>query len=126
MNEVLIRLRKVFNDSGESQTSIAKKLDVTSAYIWRILNKENISPRKTFINSVCKQFDINEDWMWNGSEPMKISPTGKLSAYVSEIVHGNDEFIRDLIEVYMELDDKSKEALKTIADKMVKKRNGRE
>ena len=128
MNETLNRIRKVFNDSGESQTSIAKKLDVTSAYIWKILNKENVSPRKPFIDSVCKQFDINEDWMWNGIEPMKISQlskNAKLSSYVSEIIHGDDEFIQDLIEVYMELDTDSKKALKIIAEKMTKKREER-
>ena len=124
MNDILMRLRKVFNDTGESQTSIAKKLDVTSAYIWKILNKENVSPRKSFIESVCKKFNINEDWMWNGVEPMKLAPKNQLSAYVAQIIHGNDDFIREVIEIYMELDDSSKEALKVIADKMVEKRKG--
>lgn len=35
---MLVRLRKIFNDSEESQTFLAQKLGVTPAYIWEILS----------------------------------------------------------------------------------------
>ena len=62
----------------------------------------------------------------------------KITSYVNEMLYINTKvvnevtnivqeyFIKDLIEVYMELDQASKDALKLIADKMAEKRNGRE
>lgn len=119
------RIKKIRKENKLTQVEFGKKIGVKgntiTGYETGLRN-----PTDAVILSICREFNINEEWLRTGKEPMKISPNGKLSAYASEIVHGNDEFIRDLIEVYMELDDKSKEALKTIADKMVKKRNGRE
>ena len=57
---------------------------------------------------------------------MKRPAEHKLSSYVSEIVTGDDDFIKDLIEVYMELDQTSKNALKEIAKRMADKRNKRD
>ena len=57
---------------------------------------------------------------------MKRPVEHKLPSYVSEIVTGDDDFIKDLIEVYMELDQTSKNALKEIAKRMADKRNKRD
>lgn len=119
------RILKVRKEAKLNQEDFAKKINLTKNYI-SLIETGNRIPSDRTISDICREFNINEEWLRIGKEPMKISSKGKLSAYVSEIVHGNDEFIQDLIEVYMELDDKSKAALKTIADKMVKKRNGRE
>lgn len=50
----------------------------------------------------------------------------KLERYLAQISKGDDTFIKDLIEVYMELDDTSKEALRKIARAMAKKYKERE
>ena len=82
------------------------------------------NPTDAVILSICREFNINEEWLRTGKGPMEFSPNGKLSTYLAEIAHGNDEFIQDLIKVYMELDDSSKEALKTIAYKMAENKKG--
>lgn len=71
MENMLIRLRKVFSESGKNQTEIAKKTNVTSAYIWKILNNDNVRPRDLFINSVCREFNVREEWLRDGTGPMK-------------------------------------------------------
>ncbi len=77
------------------------------------------NPTDAVILSICREFNINEEWLRTGKGPMEFSPN-----YLAEIAHGNDEFIQDLIKVYMELDDSSKEALKTIAYKMAENKKG--
>lgn len=57
--------------------------------------------------------------------PMYREPEERLETYLGQISKGEDEFIRDLIEVYMELDQASKDALKEIARRMADKQNGR-
>lgn len=120
---MLERLREIFKESGKSQTEIAKKTNVTSAYIWKILNKDNVKPRDLFIKKVCEEFAINEDWLRNGTPPKK--PLDKLSTYLGQIDKGNDEFIKDLIVAYMELDPDSKKALRILTEKMYENRKER-
>lgn len=86
----------------------------------------NRNPSNAVITSICREFNINEEWLRNGQGEMYKEADDKLSAYVAEIAVGNDEFIKDLITVYMELDDTSKAALKKIAYAMAEKREKRE
>lgn len=79
------------------------------------------NPTDTVIRSICREFGINEEWLRNGTGNMEISSDIKFSSYLGKISDGDDDFIRDLIEVYMELDPDSKEALKLIARKMAEK-----
>lgn len=84
------------------------------------------NPSDAVIFSICREFGINEEWLRYGTEPMKKSPKSVLASYLANIATGDDDFIQDLIEVYMELDQTSKNALKKIADNMAEKRQNRE
>lgn len=84
------------------------------------------NPSDQTIMLICREFNISEEWLRHGTGDMYIQSDDRLAMYVSEITDGDDDFIKDLIEVYMELDQASKDALKLIADKMAEKRNGRE
>lgn len=122
MKDRILRIRK---DNKLTQDSFAEKLNLSKNFVWMLEKGERIPSDRT-ISDICREFNINEDWLRNGNEPMKISPKGKLSSYVAEITHGDDYLIQDLIEIYMELDANSKETLRIIADKLVEKRKGRE
>lgn len=126
MSDVLLRIRKVFEDSGKSQTEIGKKISKTSQYVWKLLNDDSANPSDSVIKDICRELNVNEEWLRHGTGEMYIQSDDRLAMYVSEITDGDDDFIKDLIEVYMELDQASKDALKLIADKMAEKRNGRE
>lgn len=114
MNNILNRIRKVFEDSGLTQTEIGKKLDVTPQYIWKLLNNDNSRPRENIIKGICREFMINEDWLRTGKGNLFMEKNDKLTYYLSTISNGNDEFIKSLIETYMELDQPSKDLLKKI------------
>lgn len=119
------RIKKIRKEYKLTQVEFGERIGVKGN---TITNYENglRNPTDAVILSICREFNINEDWLRNGIEPMKISRDGKLSSYMSEIVTGDDDFIRDLIEVYMELDKTSKDALKEIAKRMADKQKGRE
>ncbi len=125
MKDRIKQIRKSFSDNGMTQEEFADFLGISKSNLASYETGRR-TPTDAVIGLICQKCNISEDWLRNGTLPMRISPTGKLSAYVAEIAHGNDKFINDLIEVYMELDDKSKEALRIIADKMAEKRKERE
>ena len=122
MNERIKTIRKSY---GLSQEEFGKKLKIGRSSVAKLESGEN-NPSEQTITLICREFNINEEWLRNGIEPMKIPRDGKLSSYMSEIITGDDDFIRDLIEVYMELDKDSKDALKEIAKRMADKQKGRE
>lgn len=119
------RIRILRTELGYTQEEFAKKLGLARNSIanYEIGRRE---PTNSIIVSICREFGVNEEWLRNGIEPMYLPPAGKLEGYLGQISKGDDTFIKDLIEVYMELDDSSKEALRKIASAMAKKHNERE
>lgn len=124
MDNILSRIRIVFEDSDLTQTEIGKKLDVTPQYIWKLLNNDNSRPRENIIKGICREFMINEDWLRTGKGTQYVAKDDKLTSYLSAISNGNDKFIKSLIETYMELDQPSKDLIKiifvTISEKIQK------
>ena len=124
MKDMVDRVIKIREESGDSQEKFASRLGLSRNFINQFENrKKNISDRT--ISDICKEFNISEEWLRYGTGEMKRPVEHKLPSYVSEIVTGDDDFIKDLIEVYMELDQTSKNALKEIAKRMADKRNKR-
>ena len=125
MKDMVDRVIKIREESGDSQEKFASRLGLSRNFINQFENrKKNISDRT--ISDICKEFNISEEWLRYGTGEMKRPVENKLSSYISEIVTGDDDFIKDLIEVYMELDQTSKNALKEIAKRMADKRNKRD
>lgn len=119
MIDRIIEIRK---EAGLSQGEFAERLELSRNFINQVENgKKNFSDRT--ISDICKKFGYSEEWIRNGILPKK--PPDKLSTYLGQIDKGNDEFIKDLIEAYMELDQNSKKALQILTEKMYEKRKER-
>lgn len=114
------RIKKIRKDAGLTQEQFAKRLGVKRNTV-ATYEMGRSTPIDAAITSICREFGVNEDWLRNGTEPMYLPNGDKLEGYLAKISKGNDVFIKDLIEVYMELDECSKEALKKIAEGMTKK-----
>lgn len=119
------RLKKIRKSLGLSQEKFGEKIGLKKNSLSQLENGINTITDR-IINDVCREFYINPEWLRYGTGDMTIKPNDKLSMYVSEITDSDDDFIKDLIEVYMELDQTSKDALKEIARKMAEKQNRNE
>lgn len=126
MDKTLLRIRQVFHESGKSQTDIGKMISKTSQYVWKLLNNDTIKPSDSVIKDICREFSVNEEWLRTGNGEQYFHPDDKLSTYIADIITGDDDFIKDLIFAYMELDELSKEALRKLADSMLNKRKVRD
>lgn len=118
------RIKEIREKNKLTQVEFGKRIGVKGN---TITNYENglRNPSDSVILSICREFNINENWLRNGKGPMHKDIPKKLETYLGQISKGDDEFIKDLIEVYMELDQTSKDALKEIARRMVEKQKER-
>lgn len=108
-----------------NQEKFAERIGLSRNFINQVENgKKNFSDRT--IADICREFSINEEWLRTGKGEMYQLVEDRLSAHVADIVSGDDDFIKDFIEVYMELDPDCKKALKTLAANMAKKAKERE
>lgn len=114
------RIKQIRKANKLTQVEFGERIGVKGN---TVTNYENglRNPTDAVVLSICREFNINEDWLRNGTEPMEKSRNDRLSEYLARIAKGNDEFIQDLVEVYFELDSTSREALKVVADKMADK-----
>jgi len=119
-----IKVARKSSPYGKNQATFAEFLGIPQSNLasYEIGRR---TPSDAVIQLICQKCDISEEWLRNGTPPMEKPTTDKLSTYVAQICKGDDEFIQDLIEIYMELDPDSKKALRIMADKMYEKRKER-
>lgn len=84
------------------------------------------NPTDAVILSICREFNVNEDWLRNGTGKMYKERDGSFSELLVELEDSDDDFIKSLITVYMGLDEDSKSALRKIAKGMAEKYKSRE
>lgn len=118
------RIKKIRKDKNLTQVEFGEKIGVKGN---TVTNYENglRNPTDAILHSICREFNVNEEWLRTGEGEPYIEPDDKLSVYIAKISGGSDEFIKDLIMAYMDLDETSKEALRELADGMIKAREER-
>mgnify|MGYP001855611149 FL=1 len=111
---MISRIVKIREDNNLSQEKFAEKLGLSRNFINQVENgKKNVSNRT--ISDICRLFNVNRKWLETGSGDPYVDPEEKFVSYISEITDSDDDFIKDFISVYMELDETSKLALRKIA-----------
>lgn len=124
MKDRIKEIRKTFSESIKTQEDFADFLGISKSNLASYETGRR-TPSDAVIGLICQKCNVNEEWLRNGTLPMYKQVDKKLETYLGEISIGNDEFIQDLVEVYMELDQTSKDALKEIAKRMANKINER-
>ena len=114
------RIRKIRKDFGLTQKEFADRLGIKQNTVATYeIGKTNVG--EAVITSICREFNVNEEWLRYGSGSMYKEKDGSFSELLAEIDYSDDEFIKNLIVAYMELDSDSKEALRKIAKSMAEK-----
>lgn len=122
--KVCERFKEVRVSLKMKQGEFAKEIKTTQGHVSDIENKrKNVSDR--IIEIICLKFNVREEWFRYGKGDMHSISEDKLSTYLAKIAKGNDDFIKDIIEVYMEVDESSRQALKEIAKRMIDKHSKR-
>lgn len=117
MNERIKRIRKL---SNLTQQEFADKIKVKRNTVATYEMGRSI-PSDSAIALICREFSVNENWLRNGEGPMYKERDGSFTEMLSDIDDSDDDFIKNIIKIYMELDEDSKAALKKVAKKMAEK-----
>lgn len=119
------RILKIRKDSKLNQEDFGLRLNLTKNYI-SLIETGNRTPSDRTISDICREFNVNEDWLKNGTGDMYKEKDGSFSELLVELEDSDDDFIKSLITVYMGLDEDSKSALRKIAKGMAEKYKSRE
>ena len=86
----------------------------------------NRNPSNSVIISICREFNVNEDWLRTGNgEMFKESPLrNEVGYFVEELLEDFKDnpfydMIIEMMKTYAELDDKSKKVLRDCASKLL-------
>jgi transcriptional regulator with XRE-family HTH domain len=96
MNERIKHLRKdVLN---LSQKDFADKIGLSENFVWMIEKGSRVPSDRT-ISDICRIFDIQEDWLRHGLEPMR-SPKSReeeIAELVGSALIGSNDFKKAVI-----------------------------
>lgn len=98
MSTVNDRFRFVIEQSGLSQKDFAAKIKRNRGEIANIVYDKTI-PKDNIIEAVCEVFDIQEDWLRYGLEPMRAprSREEEIAELVGSTLRGNSDFKKSVV-----------------------------
>lgn len=107
MHERIKELRK--NQLNLSQEAFGERLGVSRSVINNIERNVLARPEQKLplIRLMCKEFNVNEEWVLNGTEPMFVHPnTFSLDQFVKE--KGMDEQDLKILKLYFSINPKKR------------------
>lgn len=123
MNERIKDLRKFLS---MSQDEFGNKLGVTNTAISGYESGRR-NPTEQIIKSICREFNVNEEWLRYGIGEMfiEVLPEDEYTIAAAELSRDNDKFAMQAVIDYWKLDKDSKQLLKNyifgIVDKIKNK-----
>lgn len=92
------RISEVVRISGLTKTDFAKKLGISQPFLSQLCAGTKIPSDRT-ISDICRIFDIQEDWLRHGLEPMRAakSKEEEIAELVGSALSGSNEFKKAVI-----------------------------
>lgn len=121
MNEITLRVRKVFEESQKTQSEIARELNVTPAYIWKLLNNDSAVPSDRLIEDICEKMDISKEWLRTGEGLMR-KPKRKKDQFgeaLAKIIKDDDPVIRGILIAYAKMNEEDRKVISKMAESIL-------
>ena len=121
METIAERISWIISDKGYTKTAFAKKINVSQPFISQVVTG-TASPSDRTIADICREFDVNEDWLRTGQgDPyVQLSRDEALAAFFGSVIKGDDQdFRRRLLSVLSRLSTEEWELLEKMAWKLV-------
>jgi len=120
------RIEILRKDLGMSRRVFGERLGVSESVIVNIEYDRLKRPdqKESLYKLICKEFNVNEEWLRNGTGDMFIPLTRSetISSFAGTLLKEEDDsFKRQLIEVLAQLNENEWEVLEGIAKKLAKK-----
>ena len=121
MQEIAERITKVIKDKAKTKTEFAEKLNISQSFVSRLASGEK-EPSDRTIADICREFDVNEDWLRTGrGDPyIQLSRDEELAQFFGDVMKGEDpDFRRRLLSVMSRLTTDEWALLEQMAWKLV-------
>lgn len=118
MNERIKELRK---ELGLTLEKFGNRLGVSKVAISRLENGINNVTDQMF-KSICREFNVNPEWLRDGTGDMFLIPEDETAALVSDLLEDADDdfyaMVLDVVRTYQQLQPDSQEVLKDFCRKL--------
>lgn len=117
------RIREIRKDNNLTQTEFGERIGVKGNTVTGY-EKENRIPSDAIILSICREFNVNEDWLrtGQGEKYLRLSRKETVAAYVGKILGGKVTPLEEtLIEFMAETSPQEWEDLARIINRFTEK-----
>lgn len=107
------RIRTLRKELSLTLENFGKRLGVGKTAIYKIEKGENSLTDRMF-NSICREFNVNADWLKSGEGDMFLPFEDEVAEMVSQLLEVTNPFydlILDMMVSFNQLDDKGKQAI---------------
>lgn len=120
------RLKEIRKELKLTQNEIGEKIGITGATVSDI-ERGKLSLTDRNVSLICEKLNVNKEWLETGNGGMfnPVLPVDDFTALLSQIEESDDEFIKNALWTYWQLDEKSKKVIRdftlALAEKQQKK-----
>ena len=119
-----IRIAEVRKAVNLTQEKFAAQLGLSRNFLWMIEKGDRV-PRDRTIADICREFNVNENWLRTGEGEMFNPQDEKLAAFVGSLVADDSEpFKRRMVELLADLTPEEWKLLEKMAERLTKKEEG--
>ena len=125
MNELSDRILSILESKQISRTEFSKGLNVTQAYVSKMINKGAV-PSDRLIEDICEKFGVKEEWLRYGTGDMfsELTKDQELAAFTAQLYKEDESsFKRRLVSVLSSLSEDEWALLADIAEKIAKEKD---
>ena len=119
-----IRIAEVRKAVNLAQEKFAAQLGLSRNFLWMIEKGDRVPSDRT-IADICREFNVNENWLRTGEGEMFNPQDEKLAAFVGSLVaDDSDPFKRRMVELLADLTPEEWKLLEKMAERLTKKEEG--
>lgn len=97
-------------------------MGISKNYVNLIENGKK-TPGDRLLSDICREFNINEEWLRYGIGPMKKPVEDEIAECVENLLSTDEPFydlIKGIMKTYQKLDDKSQKAVTEFSESLLK------
>lgn len=119
-----IRIAEVRKAVNLTQEKFAAQLGLSRNFLWMIEKGDRVPSDRT-IADICREFNVNENWLRTGEGEMFNPQDEKLAVFVGSLVSDDSEpFKRRMVELLADLTPEEWKLLEKMAERLTKKEEG--
>ena len=124
MEQLSERIRELIRVRRKKKAEFARALNVSQAFVSQMCSGERMPSDRT-IADICREFDVSEEWLRNGTGPMFVEKTRdeELAEFFGHVL-ARDDFEQRLLAALSRLDESEWAMLEQVARKLLDELNG--